>query len=383
MKLHTTIATLLISLLLIFSGCSKGADTILKDKELSAMSGERVDLVASNASSYSWSQVSGRSVILINANTDTLSFIAPDVNITESLVFEVEAFFTSASKNAVTKKERATVTIHPLEVLSDDNITVPTNDNNTTVPTTSNPLRRIALTISKNSLNVDENTTLNAIATYEDNSTKDVTDEVEWILSDTNAVQITNKTLHTKKDINIFIQAKLNNKTSNTLTLEIYREINGHRLPPEPDPIVNNSTLLGIDVNNNGVRDDVERWIYTYYEKPIEHAVIMQSARAYQIVIQEPEKALENLQYILDASDCESYWSMSEEDAKSQGEAFWLEEYKNYSKEMKPVQFNTADRFLTYKKFNQTLSGGVYSSSSLNEWKNRCDFNSSTLIKNP
>ena len=37
--------------------------------------------------------------------------------------------------------------------------------------------------------------------------------------------------------------------------------INGFTLPPEPDPVINNSTLLGIDSNNNGVRDDVERVI--------------------------------------------------------------------------------------------------------------------------
>ncbi len=159
--------------------------------------------------------------------------------------------------------------------------------------------------------------------------------------------------------------------------------INGHTLPPEPDPAVNNATLLGVDSNDNGVRDDVERWIYTTYDKPIEQAVLMQSARAYQVVIQEPEKALDNLHYILNASDCESYWSMSEEDAKEKGEIFYLEEYRGYSKEVKVIQFDTAERFLAYKKFNQTLSGGVYTSSSLSEWKNKCDFNTTTLIKAP
>jgi len=55
--------------------------------------------------------------------------------------------------------------------------------------------------------------------------------------------------------------------------------IYGHRLPPEPDTVVNNSTLLGIDVNNNGVRDDVERWIYeTYKDKhPIHIDIAMQA----------------------------------------------------------------------------------------------------------
>ena len=35
--------------------------------------------------------------------------------------------------------------------------------------------------------------------------------------------------------------------------------INGITVPPEPAPDLNNATLAGVDVNNNGVRDDVER----------------------------------------------------------------------------------------------------------------------------
>ena len=35
--------------------------------------------------------------------------------------------------------------------------------------------------------------------------------------------------------------------------------INGITVPPEPAPDINNATLAGVDVNNNGVRDDVER----------------------------------------------------------------------------------------------------------------------------
>ena len=37
--------------------------------------------------------------------------------------------------------------------------------------------------------------------------------------------------------------------------------INGITVPPEPAPAINNATLAGVDVNNNGVRDDVERVI--------------------------------------------------------------------------------------------------------------------------
>jgi hypothetical protein len=37
--------------------------------------------------------------------------------------------------------------------------------------------------------------------------------------------------------------------------------INGYVLPPEPDHTENDKILLGIDVNHNGMRDDVERYI--------------------------------------------------------------------------------------------------------------------------
>jgi len=222
----------------------------------------------------------------------------------------------------------------------------------------------------------------------DDSGVADVNGSFVDISDDTNTTQEDNTTQTVATDTNA-TQTTTTDTNSTTLitdpntTTPKVVVINGHTLPPVPDKTLNDSTLLGIDSNDNGVRDDVEIWIYTYYSKPIEHAVFMQSARAYQIVIQEPEKALETMKYLDDVSDCESYWRMSKEDAESEGEIFWLEEYKNYDKDMNPVQFNTADRFLAYKKYNQTLSGGVYSSSPIEEWKNRCDFNSSDLVNTP
>ena len=37
--------------------------------------------------------------------------------------------------------------------------------------------------------------------------------------------------------------------------------INGITVPPAPDPVANNATLAGVDSNNNGVRDDVDRLV--------------------------------------------------------------------------------------------------------------------------
>ena len=170
------------------------------------------------------------------------------------------------------------------------------------------------------------------------------------------------------------------NPTEDTNITQPSLVIDGYTLPPMPDKTLNDSTLLGIDSNNNGVRDDVEIWIYTTYDKPIERAVFMQSARAYQIVIQEPQKALENLLIMQAATACTAYWSLR---AKREGEGVWLEKFRNYSKEISPIQFNTKERFLAYEKYNHTLSGGVYSLVDTDKMKSMCDFNASALIRVP
>tara|TARA_Y100001960_G_scaffold319101_1_gene389946 strand:- start:1244 stop:1786 length:543 start_codon:yes stop_codon:yes gene_type:complete len=49
---------------------------------------------------------------------------------------------------------------------------------------------------------------------------------------------------------------------------EIEKKFN---LPPEPDEKLNNATILGIDSNNNNIRDDWERAIaFEYYDDPLE-----------------------------------------------------------------------------------------------------------------
>ena len=44
----------------------------------------------------------------------------------------------------------------------------------------------------------------------------------------------------------------------------VWNDING-TLPPEPDPTENNATLVGVDSNQNGIRDDVELAIFKKY----------------------------------------------------------------------------------------------------------------------
>ncbi len=73
--------------------------------------------------------------------------------------------------------------------------------------------------------------------------------------------------------------------------------INGIAVPPEPDPTVNNATLIGVDSNNNGIRDDVERKIATWYSgNAARYEGAMRTARllqAYMVANGDPVKSKE------------------------------------------------------------------------------------------
>ncbi|MBW6519984.1 MAG: hypothetical protein K0A99_03095 [Desulfoarculaceae bacterium] len=81
--------------------------------------------------------------------------------------------------------------------------------------------------------------------------------------------------------------------------------INGVKVPPVPDATANQETVAGVDANNNGVRDDVERMIATefgsdqnFYPKAMNYAIAEQAA----ILTPTPE----NISASLDQIRCES-----------------------------------------------------------------------------
>ena len=203
------------------------------------------------------------------------------------------------------------------------------------------------------------------------------------------------RSVSVKKDVNI---------------TEVPLVIHGHTLPPDPGE-EGKKTLLGIDVNNNGVRDDVERWIYMTYDtyipchyEPIEitldngekaeafekvcekepveyHQIVreiaMQGARAAQIIIQEPEKARETTHLMDAALDCNIYFELK---AANYGEQIDLNQ-SVIGAELDTVQFNTVERARAYAKYNMALSGGVYSANqSDQEERASCDFDVDALL---
>jgi len=237
-------------------------------------------------------------------------------------------------------------------------------------------LKKLTLETNTSTLNRGEKAKLTLIATYQDSSTKPITNNIEWVVNSPESIEINATTLTALKDEKITLQAKKENIVSNSLELDITWIVNGHTLPPEPDKALNDSTLLGIDTNHNSVRDDVERWIYETYNRPIERGIFMQNARAYNIVIKDPSKALDTMKYNREAFGCEAYWKYHSTD---NNENFSLDRYRSLSKEINQVQFNTIKRHIAYARYNGKLSGGVYSLPAVG--KDKCIFNENGNLK--
>jgi len=254
----------------------------------------------------------------------------------------------------------------------DNNSTNGNGDDNSTNPSAT--IKTLNLKVEKATLNKDTNTTISVKAIYKDNTIKDITNKAKWIIDKKDAIKITNHTLKALKDTNVTLQAKVGKVISNPAKLVIYWEVNGHRLPPEPDPKINNSTLLGVDVNHNGVRDDVERWIYKKYKDkhPIHIDIAMQAGRAYKLVLEHPEKAKEIRLKVNGALFCGWYY---QKDAYRYNDPTLVHE--RIDAPVKSKYFNTKARQDVYWEYDKTLSGDAYDLPRSKQRKALCDFNTS------
>lgn len=74
--------------------------------------------------------------------------------------------------------------------------------------------------------------------------------------------------------------------SSSTATTE---RINGIAVPPPPDSAANAATLGGVDINGNGVRDDVDRTLATVFgESPSTHALAVRFSQTEQAAMMNP-----------------------------------------------------------------------------------------------
>lgn len=242
-------------------------------------------------------------------------------------------------------------------------------------------LLSIQLNTTLAELNVGEKLQLNAVASYDNNISKDVSKTVTWSIDNPLVASIdTNATLNAIQEGSAQITATLENITSQTLLLSVRKVINGHVLPPMPNKTLNDATLLGIDSNNNGVRDDVEIWIYeTYKDKhPIHIDIAMQAGRAYKLVLETPEKAKEIYHEVDKAAYCELYYMY---DADEFNETLLVTQEIDDGYFRHKTYLNTKERVDAYLQYDHLLSGGSYTLPQSEKMKAMCDFNTSKYEK--
>ena len=198
-------------------------------------------------------------------------------------------------------------------------------------------------------------TQIKVVATYEDNSSEDVTQKATYSSSDS-SVEIDKGVISTNDEDSAEITVSYANK-STTFNVEVYEMIEGHLLPHEPDNP--DDTLLGVDKNANGVRDEVERWIYKtqyYTHSKINIAITMQKAKFYQMALIDPKNTNDTVHKASKRhGNCDSYYKESRNIPLGEGG-----KPMSFSIIIKDKYFNTKKRLKTYMEYNYSLSGRVF-----------------------
>ena len=229
----------------------------------------------------------------------------------------------------------------------------------------------ISLKLNKTNidLNILNTEDINVTATYDDNETKDLTSDIQWSMSDTSILSITDNIITPQKEGTTTLQATYNNVASTKINVTVYKEINGYKLPPEPDEALNNSTLLGIDVNANGVRDDVERKVIETYREPVKIEFMMIDLKIAQKILENPiGQALEYEREFSKNDDCRMH--LRRQGINLDGHNDFLENNT----------YNTNIRVRAYLDYNLALSGGVYGSSPSDWNANSCEFDVDAML---
>ena len=217
----------------------------------------------------------------------------------------------------------------------------------------------IQLTASTTLIELSEHnsTQLQITAKYDDNSSEDVTQKATYTSSDNSVVDADKGNITTNTEGSATISVNYGGKTI-SIQLEVYELIEGHLLPHEPNNP--DDTLLGIDENNNSVRDEVERWIYkdmpTYHHPEIERVIAMQQAEAYQMALSNSENIGDvPISKIRRGIHCWAYYSHSKKLPLDSA-------VSKFGAKLKDNVFNTKERLKTYFLFNKNLGIRVFTS---------------------
>jgi len=139
--------------------------------------------------------------------------------------------------------------------------------------------------------------------------------------------------------------------------------VNTFVLPPIPDEDEVDATLLGVDVNDNGIRDEIERKIIIdLADDKNAHAltaVTLQDAKSFQSVMIDSGRNFEPLQSV----ECKYYW-IEQRQNMTKDIMTAYHEYKSVDNlQLKDLSLNTQERMRKWFEWWKNMDGTQNSSS--------------------
>jgi len=137
----------------------------------------------------------------------------------------------------------------------------------------------------------------------------------------------------------------------------------GFVLPPDPGK-AGKKTLLGIDTDGDGVRDDIQRYIYfTYPDDKKLRLGLTYYAIEFQGVLK-------------DANDREAAYDHANKMARHGECLFYLKgrESIDIRRALRAEILNTRERSMAYITYSDNLGGRFIRGAPLKEWKDSCSF---------
>jgi hypothetical protein len=165
------------------------------------------------------------------------------------------------------------------------------------------------------------------------------------------------------------LSVSLRSNPGGFLTIQVLAETSLN-LPPDPGP-AGDATLEGVDVNDNGIRDDIERWIALTYpnSEKIRQALIQNYYPLQNIMIHaragDRDAVYNDMTALQRSSECLHYILPDE--------AYLL------MRELKAVVVNTDERVYAYLDSSRILGGGSFPSAPFSKWNQSCTFDPDSL----
>ncbi|MFH1155662.1 MAG: NEW3 domain-containing protein [Pseudomonadota bacterium] len=182
-------------------------------------------------------------------------------------------------------------------------------------------------------------------------------------------VQVPSDAAASNHDGTVQLREQVGGKLRGTLArplsviLRIIEAAGDNGLPPDPGEEGKN-TLLGIDSDTDGVRDDIQRYIYfSYTDEEAVRLALTQVAMEYQGLLakaDDAEAAMEHANRMSRHGECLHYLK-----GRESGDIIAA---------LKAEILNTKERSLAYIQYNKKLGGYVFRGKPLKEWRNSCCF---------